>query len=181
MWGSGMRSTSIFKTFAIFAFRPLSVRPADDVLASLRSGVRIKPIAERRIDRLPPGPLFWRIVETEDGAEQDSQPETEDLVDVASDNLLDRLLYWGVLPRYAFPTDVAPFYCPGEDWLECRVFEPSITADIGYSRLCERAGSSNLNAVRRLSGFRFANRPDSVPGRKSQSGTNSDADAPLKI
>ena len=25
-------------------------------------------------------------------------------------NLLDRLLYWGVLPRYAFPTDVATFY-----------------------------------------------------------------------
>jgi len=29
---------------------------------------------------------------------------------VASENLLDRLLYKGVLPRYAFPTDVAGFY-----------------------------------------------------------------------
>lgn len=28
----------------------------------------------------------------------------------ASENLLDRLLYKGVLPRYAFPTDVASFY-----------------------------------------------------------------------
>lgn len=28
----------------------------------------------------------------------------------ASENLLDRLLYKGVLPRYAFPTDVATFY-----------------------------------------------------------------------
>ena len=30
--------------------------------------------------------------------------------DPAEDNLLDRLLYQGVLPRYAFPTDVATFY-----------------------------------------------------------------------
>jgi ATP-dependent helicase YprA (DUF1998 family) len=30
--------------------------------------------------------------------------------DPAADNLLDRLLYRGVLPRYAFPTDVATFY-----------------------------------------------------------------------
>ncbi len=33
-----------------------------------------------------------------------------DFVDPSADRLLDRLLYWGVLPRYAFPTDVAPFY-----------------------------------------------------------------------
>lgn len=30
--------------------------------------------------------------------------------DVRQENLLDRLLYKGVLPRYAFPTDVATFY-----------------------------------------------------------------------
>jgi hypothetical protein len=30
--------------------------------------------------------------------------------DPATENLLDRLLYKGVLPRYAFPTDVASFY-----------------------------------------------------------------------
>lgn len=30
--------------------------------------------------------------------------------DALQDNLLDRLLYKGVLPRYAFPTDVATFY-----------------------------------------------------------------------
>lgn len=33
-----------------------------------------------------------------------------DFADPSADKLLDRLLYWGVLPRYAFPTDVAPFY-----------------------------------------------------------------------
>src|SRR5437867_3420159 len=30
--------------------------------------------------------------------------------DALQENLLDRLLYKGVLPRYAFPTDVATFY-----------------------------------------------------------------------
>lgn len=34
----------------------------------------------------------------------------EDTVDPGNDNLLDRLLYKGVLPRYAFPTDVASFH-----------------------------------------------------------------------
>jgi ATP-dependent helicase YprA (DUF1998 family) len=44
-------------------------------------------------------------------AEGDEPPEDEtEIVDPAADKLLDRLLYWGVLPRYAFPTDVAPFY-----------------------------------------------------------------------
>lgn len=42
----------------------------------------------------------------EDGGVEDDS----DFVDPSADKLLDRLLYWGVLPRYAFPTDVAPFY-----------------------------------------------------------------------
>jgi ATP-dependent helicase YprA (DUF1998 family) len=39
----------------------------------------------------------------EEGEERPSQ-------DASSENLLDRLLYKAVLPRYAFPTDVASFY-----------------------------------------------------------------------
>ncbi|MCA9694663.1 MAG: DEAD/DEAH box helicase, partial [Myxococcales bacterium] len=39
--------------------------------------------------------------------------------DPASENLLDRLLYKGVLPRYAFPTDVATFH----------VFDPDRSTD----------------------------------------------------
>ena len=46
----------------------------------------------------------------EDAEELDPVVEDDDFVDPAADKLLDRLLYWGVLPRYAFPTDVAPFY-----------------------------------------------------------------------
>jgi hypothetical protein len=43
--------------------------------------------------------------------EVEEEPEDKlELVDPSADKLLDRLLYWGVLPRYAFPTDVAPFY-----------------------------------------------------------------------
>ena len=54
-----------------------------------------------------------------DAAPTPSAEETTDEVDLSEDmdaadpsvdKLLDRLLYWGVLPRYAFPTDVAPFY-----------------------------------------------------------------------
>ena len=39
-----------------------------------------------------------------------SPDEDTDFADPSADKLLERLLYWGVLPRYAFPTDVAPFY-----------------------------------------------------------------------
>ena len=41
---------------------------------------------------------------------QEEQGEERPGRDPASENLLDRLLYKGVLPRYAFPTDVATFY-----------------------------------------------------------------------
>ncbi len=64
--------------------------------------------------------------------ELDPQPDNDALVDAAADNLLDRLLYWGVLPRYAFPTDVAPFY----------VFSPKSTA---YRVKMEFAPSQGLN------------------------------------
>jgi hypothetical protein len=41
---------------------------------------------------------------------RDEEGEEPPSRDAASDNLLDRLLYKGVLPRYAFPTDVATFH-----------------------------------------------------------------------
>lgn len=41
---------------------------------------------------------------------QDEEGEERPGRDPASENLLDRLLYKGVLPRYAFPTDVAAFH-----------------------------------------------------------------------
>ncbi len=41
---------------------------------------------------------------------QDEEGEEQPGRDPASENLLDRLLYKGVLPRYAFPTDVASFH-----------------------------------------------------------------------
>jgi len=47
------------------------------------------------------------VAEPEDVEHVDDDLE---LADPSADKLLDRLLYWGVLPRYAFPTDVASFY-----------------------------------------------------------------------
>jgi ATP-dependent helicase YprA (DUF1998 family) len=66
--------------------------------------------------------------------ELDPEPDNDGLVDASSDNLLDRLLYWGVLPRYAFPTDVAPFY----------VFHPQSG---GYRPHIEFAPSQGLNVA----------------------------------
>ena len=48
---------------------------------------------------------------TDDNAELPSEPGEEKTdASRAARNLLDRLLYRGVLPRYAFPTDVVSFY-----------------------------------------------------------------------
>ena len=44
------------------------------------------------------------------GAGVDENAIDDDDADPLNENLLDRLLYRGVLPRYAFPTDVAPFF-----------------------------------------------------------------------
>ncbi|HKV78659.1 MAG TPA: DEAD/DEAH box helicase [Candidatus Sulfotelmatobacter sp.] len=49
--------------------------------------------------------------ETDEMAEAPAEPDEEaPPPDTLQTNLLDRLLYKGVLPRYAFPTDVATFY-----------------------------------------------------------------------
>lgn len=72
--------------------------------------------------------------EPEDEQVADPQPDNDAVVDAATDNLLDRLLYWGVLPRYAFPTDVAPFY----------VFSPNFD---GFRVRMEYAPSQGLNVA----------------------------------
>ena len=63
-------------------------------------------------DELPPAPPAG-VEEDEDAIVVDAPDETEE--EKANtrrvvENLLDRLLYKGVLPRYAFPTDVVSFY-----------------------------------------------------------------------
>ena len=51
------------------------------------------------------------LVDAETNLEaRDEEGEEMPNRDPASENLLDRLLYKGVLPRYAFPTDVATFH-----------------------------------------------------------------------
>jgi ATP-dependent helicase YprA (DUF1998 family) len=57
-------------------------------------------------------PIAPTIVESADTVLEapDEEDEERPRRNPASDNLLDRLLYKGVLPRYAFPTDVATFH-----------------------------------------------------------------------
>ena len=58
-----------------------------------------------------------------DGVEDDEEDENVDAVEASSANLLDRLLYKGTLPRYAFPTDVASFYV--FDTVKYKDFKPA--------------------------------------------------------
>lgn len=75
-----------------------------------------------------------------DDADENGVIENQDdeRVDPASDKLLDRLLYRGVLPRYAFPTDVAPFYVFNRDlstpYRPKMLFAPSQGLNIALSQ-----------------------------------------------
>ena len=75
--------------------------------------------------------------EAEADADEDFDDETE-FVDPSADKLLDRLLYRGVLPRYAFPTDVAPFYvfnaAPSTAYRPKMEFAPSQGLNIALSQ-----------------------------------------------
>lgn len=74
------------------------------------------------------------VAEAVDPLESDPEPDNEVLADGSTDKLLDRLLYWGVLPRYAFPTDVATF----------TVFSAKST---GYRPIAEFQPSQGLNVA----------------------------------
>ena len=95
----------------------------NDILAEVDYAIGLPPQRRRRAAReagtaTTPGDDF---------------DEETDFVDPSADKLLDRLLYWGVLPRYAFPTDVAPFY----------VFNPALST--GFRPKMEFAPSQGLN------------------------------------
>ena len=79
---------------------------ASDVIQAVDEaiGVTGADSTSQPIEDIPAGP-----VEDEVTDEADLSEDT-DVADPSADKLLDRLLYWGVLPRYAFPTEVAPFY-----------------------------------------------------------------------
>lgn len=55
--------------------------------------------------------------DSKDGPEEvdADKDDTKRVVDPSTDKLLDRLLYRGVVPRYAFPTDVVAFYVFNKD------------------------------------------------------------------
>lgn len=66
--------------------------------------------------------------------DEDPSPFNDEVVDSSTENLLDRLLYWGVLPRYAFPTDVATF----------TVFSEKST---GFRQIAKFSPSQGLNVA----------------------------------
>lgn len=83
-------------------------RDREDILANLALDTcRDIDDAIRLVQSAAPG------TSTQEGAEElspDEGGQENASVAAANENLLDRLLYKGVLPRYAFPTDVATFY-----------------------------------------------------------------------
>jgi hypothetical protein len=57
-----------------------------------------------------PSPGLPDSPDDDDPADDEPAPDDDDRFDPGTDKMLDRLLYRGVLPRYAFPTDVASFF-----------------------------------------------------------------------
>lgn len=82
----------------------------DATLGPIDDAIEFRPLAETE---LPPTGAAATAEDPEGGAGTEVPPEEgEEEPDAGpnSENLLDRLLYRGVLPRYAFPTDVAAFH-----------------------------------------------------------------------
>ena len=73
----------------------------DDCISAIEAAIRIGPKEET------PAKNAQDEEPSEDSPEEDEEKPTEA---PNSGQLLDRLLYRGVLPRYAFPTDVATFH-----------------------------------------------------------------------
>jgi ATP-dependent helicase YprA (DUF1998 family) len=105
----------------VAAWLPTEIASADrqQLLDALTEGT-LHPIDEA-IEYDPDAALTAGAADTKSSAEEreegstsleapDEEGEERPGRDPASENLLDRLLYKGVLPRYAFPTDVASFH-----------------------------------------------------------------------
>jgi ATP-dependent helicase YprA (DUF1998 family) len=91
----------------------------EDILGSIDKAIGCESVeketesAEAEAETLPPDldPDDDIIHDQAVGDEDQTIVDTElDLDDLGSDKFLERLLYHGVLPRYAFPTDVATFH-----------------------------------------------------------------------
>jgi ATP-dependent helicase YprA (DUF1998 family) len=79
-----------------------------ETMSAIDSAIDFVPGIQGADDPLPaPSVEFDDADIQEVQAEADEEPSAGD---PTAQNLLDRLLYKGVLPRYAFPTDVATFY-----------------------------------------------------------------------
>jgi ATP-dependent helicase YprA (DUF1998 family) len=91
----------------------------DDILKAIDDAISyVGVVDDEDSDTAFAEPRFAAAPELVIGAEDPADSENEDeaqrnddeAFDPSTDKLLDRLLSWGVLPRYAFPTDVVSFY-----------------------------------------------------------------------
>lgn len=82
----------------------------DGTLGPIDDAIEFRPISDTELKSTGAGASTGDL--ESDGTAEAPPEEGEEEPDggVNSENLLDRLLYRGVLPRYAFPTDVAAFH-----------------------------------------------------------------------
>lgn len=86
---------------------PGTLDPIDQAIEYSPQGSKpAPPVATNTSAPNPPTPADGAVA----AEAQEEVGEEKPGRDPASENLLDRLLYKGVLPRYAFPTDVAAFH-----------------------------------------------------------------------
>jgi ATP-dependent helicase YprA (DUF1998 family) len=109
----------------------------DDVLAAVDDAIGFvgpEPQGDADVDAaLPPEPNPTDGQAPEDEEAEENADDRDEVIDPSADKLLDRLLYRGILPRYAFPTDVASFY----------VFNRALTT--AFAPKMEFAPSQGLN------------------------------------
>ena len=122
----------------VASWLPLEIAPADRqaLLDNLLDGT-LDPIDDAIADSAGSEPEHAGAA-GETSAEATPELEEEAPVQGSSaENLLDRLLYKGVLPRYAFPTDVATFHVFDENATEFRPsfrFTPSQGLPVALSQ-----------------------------------------------
>lgn len=127
------------------AWLPDQLSPADrqdlidnfipDVTAAVDSAIDYIPLSEDAGASLQQtDESAEQSLEGSDDESADDEPES-DFVDPSTDKLLDRLLDRGILPKYAFPTDVTPFY----------VFNRALSTP--YRPKMEFAPTQSLNAA----------------------------------
>ena len=115
--GAAILNRNDFEVWLLANEDPLKRRIASWIPGELSNDDRAALLAEMKDDCLReidaairPGTTEAEASPDDDAEDAPEEGEERPRQDAASSKLLDRLLYRGVLPRYAFPTDVATFH-----------------------------------------------------------------------